>query len=1094
VRGFCFRALVLFGAWLISASIARGAEWSDLFNNRQLIEGTTGQLPGNNSTATAEADEPEHGGRRARHSLWVSWIAPTNGLATLRIVGANFDSVLAVYRVKKGAPTTLHELERVTDNDDDRGDSGSFVQFGTRAGERYEIAVDGYRGATGDLTLRWEFESSAGFLPVIIRTDSDRAVRAGDTVTLSIAIASEGDDDDDIDLHWYLNDQELDDEDEPTLVIPNFQAANAGQYRVRVQLDDIRFFTEAVEIQITSEGDTSTLARNKPEDAVESPLIGSGAQPGLLGTRSTRRLGLHAPPGAGVARGYNGSQIFNTAYAGRDPLEPQHCGVAGGSSYWFAYQPPAAGLVEIDSNGSSFDTLLAVYTYTPPLNGYQDLVQVTCDDNSGANGSASRVQFNCERDRMYLIVLDGAQGSRGLAHLNYRLTTAPPASIAPAFTAQPASQTVLNQVSVTLFAAASGTAPLSFQWFKDAQSIPGATADTLAFAAVSPADAGTYTVTVTNVAGSATSQPAALTVLVPPTFVAQPSSQTVLNQVSVTLFAAASGTAPLSFQWFKDAQPIPGATADTLAFAAISPADAGSYTVTVTNLAGSATSQPATLSVLVPPAFTTQPASQTVLDQVSVTLFAAASGTAPLSFQWFKDTQPIPGATADTLAFAAISPADAGTYTVTVTNLAGSATSQPAALTVLVPPAITTQPASQTVLNQVSVTLFAAASGTAPLSFQWFKDAQSIPGATADTLAFAAISPADAGTYTVTVTNVAGSATSQPATLNVLVPPAITTQPASQTVLNQVSVTLFAAASGTAPLSFQWFKDAQPIPGATSDTLAFAAVSPADAGTYTVTVANVAGSATSQPAALTVLVPPTFTTQPASQTVLNQVSVTLFAAASGTAPLSFQWFKDAQPIPGATSDTLAFAAVSPADAGTYTVTVANVAGSATSQPAALTVLVPPTFTTQPASQTVLNQVSVTLFAAASGTAPLSFQWFKDAQPIPGATADTLAFAAVSPADAGSYTVTVNNLAGSVTSQPAVLSVWAPAQVVRDPVSQRLILRYTTTGLLRARVEVTDNLGTVWLPWTESPLPESGEVTLELPFNAGSRRFVRVIVE
>lgn len=89
---------------------------------------------------------------------------------------------------------------------------------------------------------------------------------------------------------------------------------------------------------------------------------------------------------------------------------------------------------------------------------------------------------------------------------------------------------------------------------------------------------------------------------------------------------------------------------------------------------------PTTISI------STQPGSVTATAGQSVTLRVAAAGNAPLSYQWFKGTAAIAGATADNLTFASVQASDAGTYYVVVTNDEGSATSQPATVTVNVPP------------------------------------------------------------------------------------------------------------------------------------------------------------------------------------------------------------------------------------------------------------------------------------------------------------------------------------------------------------------------------------------------------------------------
>ena len=88
---------------------------------------------------------------------------------------------------------------------------------------------------------------------------------------------------------------------------------------------------------------------------------------------------------------------------------------------------------------------------------------------------------------------------------------APPPS-APVITRLPASQTVEEGQPVTFSVLADGSWPFTFQWYKDGVAIGGATDASLTLANVQPADEGSYTVTVTSAAGSATSDPAVLTV------------------------------------------------------------------------------------------------------------------------------------------------------------------------------------------------------------------------------------------------------------------------------------------------------------------------------------------------------------------------------------------------------------------------------------------------------------------------------------------------------------------------------------------------------------------------------------------------------
>src|SRR5439155_3277008 len=135
-----------------------------------------------------------------------------------------------------------------------------------------------------------------------------------------------------------------------------------------------------------------------------------------------------------------------------------------------------------------------------------------------------------------------------------------------------------------------------------------------------------------------------------------------------------------------------GQTNSSLLLSAVQTADEGGYSVIVTNLAGSATSQVATLTVLVPPAITRQPASQTVLAGSPVTFSIMATGTATLAYQWRRNGLDLAGQNMSALTYASAQGSDAGDYSVVVANAAGAATSQVATLTVLLPPSITQQP------------------------------------------------------------------------------------------------------------------------------------------------------------------------------------------------------------------------------------------------------------------------------------------------------------------------------------------------------------------------------------------------------------------
>jgi hypothetical protein len=174
-------------------------------------------------------------------------------------------------------------------------------------------------------------------------------------------------------------------------------------------------------------------------------------------------------------------------------------------------------------------------------------------------------------------------------------------------------------------------------------------------------------------------------------------------------------------------------------------------------------------------------------------------------------------------------------------------------------------------------------------------------------------------------------------------------------------------------------------------------------------------------------VAPTITTQPASQTVTVGQTATFAVVASGTTPLTYQWKTNGTAISGATSSSYTTPATTSSDNGSqFTVVVSNVAGSAASGAATLTVsaaAVAPSITTQPASQTITAGQTATFTVVAGGTSPLSYQWQKNGANISGATSSSYTTPATTTSDSGSqFTVAVSNVAGNVTSNAAMLTV------------------------------------------------------------------------
>ncbi|HLP76897.1 MAG TPA: immunoglobulin domain-containing protein, partial [Candidatus Paceibacterota bacterium] len=347
-------------------------------------------------------------------------------------------------------------------------------------------------------------------------------------------------------------------------------------------------------------------------------------------------------------------------------------------------------------------------------------------------------------------------------------------------------------LSASFSVGASGTAPLSYQWRFNNANLSGQNASSLTFNPVSTNNAGNYSVVVSNSGGSVTSSVVTLTVSAPvahPLIATQPASQTVQQGQSVTLSVGASGSAPLSYQWRFNNANLSGKTASSLTFNPVSTNNAGNYDVIVSNSAGSVTSLVATLTVTLPtvaPAITTQPSAQSVVLGQTATFNVVATGTAPLTYFWRKGTTVVSTSASSSFSISNAQTNDAGSYSVIVSNSAGTITSSGAALTVNVPAFIKSSPANRTVALNSSTTFTVVAGGTGPFGYQWYFNSAPVAGQTGSSYTIASVQAVDLGSYYAVVTNAYGSATSSVATLAEI--PAPATAPLTVQIVGSGSV------------------------------------------------------------------------------------------------------------------------------------------------------------------------------------------------------------------------------------------------------------------------------------------------------------------
>ena len=559
-----------------------------------------------------------------------------------------------------------------------------------------------------------------------------------------------------------------------------------------------------------------------------------------------------------------------------------------------------------------------------------------------------------------------------------------------------------------------------------------------------PTAVGTSSITISANNAAGTGAPVTVTLTV-----AAPAAAPVISSAT-TASVAVSGAftytitaAPAATSFAASGLPLGLSLNTTTGVISGTPTVANSYTVTLTATNAGGTSAPRALTL-------------TVGALSSITSAATSTGSVGAAYSFnVTSTVVVPavtsynisglpaGLSADTNTGAITgTPTTAGTYTLSLSANNATGTGPVSTLTL-------------TIGNRPAITSLATAAGTVGTPFNYSMAASftptsyaatGLPGGLVLNTATGLINgtPNTAGTFAVSLTATNSFGTGNATTLTLTISPApatggggggalgsapaVTTNPADQSVVEGATATFTVVATGTAPLTYQWRRDLVAISGATSATLTLTGVKLADVGSYSVLISNAIGSIASGAAQLTVTAlttPPSITTQPVSQTIPPGNTATFTVVATGASPLAYQWRKNGTAIAGATASTLTIRSTSVADNGAYTVVVTNSIGTVTSSAANLSVdsgVVAPAITTQPVAQVANVGGNVTLSVTATGTAPLSYQWFKDGVAIPGATAATLALTNVQGSDSGAYSVRITSSAGTVTSNAATLTV------------------------------------------------------------------------
>lgn len=422
-----------------------------------------------------------------------------------------------------------------------------------------------------------------------------------------------------------------------------------------------------------------------------------------------------------------------------------------------------------------------------------------------------------------------------------------------------------------------------------------------------------------------------------------------------------------------------------------------------------------------PPTISQHPANQTVPVGGIATFTVQAVGDAPLSYQWQKDTVDlseggkVSGVNTTTLQIANVDASDQGAYRCVVTNAYGSATSNAATLTITVGVfMVESRTGGQNYAKYSETGTWADTTGkstasgvTGAIGSRYGSTYRSVAGE--KHAIFSADLPV-AGTYEVSTTWGANSNRRNPILHRV-------THSGGST---DVNVDQAATANAWVSLGFYAFNAGSNVGNVDLSNLNI----------------DASGSMYADAVKWVYVSPPAITRHPDAQNVCPGTTAIFSVAAAGGGTLSYRWQKNGSNLSngghysGVTTTTLTVSSTDGTDAANYRCVVTNVAGSATSNPAALTLKAATSITQHPQSQTICPspETNVQFSVVASGDGTVSYQWQKnganlsEAGHYSGVTNATLTVLTADGGDAGTYRCIVTAGCGSTTSNEAVLTV------------------------------------------------------------------------
>jgi predicted outer membrane repeat protein/parallel beta-helix repeat protein len=382
----------------------------------------------------------------------------------------------------------------------------------------------------------------------------------------------------------------------------------------------------------------------------------------------------------------------------------------------------------------------------------------------------------------------------------------------------------------------------------------------------------------------------------------------------------------------------------------------------------------------------------------------------------------VPSGTNNILNINGITQNDEGIYYCLTSNVCGSLSSNEMNLNVKSLPNIDSASTSQSLCVGSNALFMVTASGTGSISYQWYKGAQAIPGAISSVLQLNNIQTADQAQYNCRVSNECGYINSTDVTLNVLSPISVTAQSGNMTACAATTANFSLTASGSTPISYQWYGPAGSISGATNNSYTTPSLTMSGQGNYYCVATNACGSVQTSNVLLNINSAPVISQQPSNTMSCVGQSTVFSVVPSGVQTYSYQWYKNAQPITGAINNVFLINSTTLNDSANYYCVVTNQCGNTTSSSALLTVKTPITIISQSADSSRCVGGQMTFSLNATGSSPITYQWYRNNYLLPGVTSSTYSLNNISMPNAGYYHAFATNACGIVSTTYKTLTV------------------------------------------------------------------------